>query len=1320
MNTSRLLTLALVLTAFLPLSAQTPPSQDVLIVYDGSTNYESKSYIHALFVQNLLGHFSLQGEIVPLGQYEPGQLARYRAGFFVGTDAKSKLPKAFLDDVHATAQPFCWLGMHIGDLTNSREGNKQYGFQFVEYVKFLGINRVFYKDTLLPKTEPDLNVIKVTDQKGVETVATAATRDKVWHPYVVRRNRFWYFADSPFAYPDEGGHYLAFCDLLHDVLEIQHKPEQRALVRVEDVSVDDDPVDLRRVSDLLAGYHIPFQIALIPIFRDPAQEIEIHLSDRKSFVDTVHYMISRGGTPLMHGITHQYRTASGDDYEFWDETGNKAVVGDSTEFVMRRMRLGLSECFAAGIFPVAFETPHYAASEIDYRAMMRVFDLFYDRTISTPSLNSQQYFPYPVTDHWGRRVVPEDLGYLPEEKPDPKVVIERARNLRVVRDGVASFYFHPFLNVDLLEETVRGIQGLGYHFVSVREFSSAVDFQGHFLIRTASGPVHLQPRNEFTRMRVYDRSGKLMDTEVSSQRRTGDVEVAVDVPQGGWAALDCLRERPPQQQNATSFTGRVQQWWSQVWAPERTSASHTFATGKKAWLLTVDKPAPSVDKNQSSYQSVLDTFGYQVKLVKASEFAKAPAELDTVLIVPEAAAARMNAKQQSEVLRYLDSGGDVVAEGKQEWLKKLGFAWEGRTITVAALADQLFPEMQMRWLPEEKVERFEPPEGVRELVSDNESDQALAISGDYGAGHYVHLAIPFDPYTPDGTSHYPYFAHYLTESFGASSSVRSPRLEVYFDPAYRPGVDLNRLAQQWRMSGVRTVYAAAWVFTPNWEFPYGDFVRACHRAGISVYAWFMPPMTSWRMWEQHPEWRERNALDKDARPSWRYLLNFQNPACFRASMDWMKGLLNKYDWDGVNIAELNYDPGDFKDYLALRIRPESFYPMNADVRADFRKKAGFDPIRLFQSSSDYYYKEDTASLQKFLRYRESLVVDLHRRVLAELEPMRREKGWEIIVTMMDSLHSKYVRQALGVDSKRIVGLMKDFNFTLQVEDPSEWWMKPGERYLKFAQTYKKLVKDPRRLMFDVNVLPGRDITGTNLPSKLATGTELARTIVAAMAPTGRAAIYSENSVPWQDWSFLRIALTRSTALSSSRQDWRIDTPHPILLAPAEDRDYYLDGKLWPAVSTDGVLVPSGHHWLSNDRPWHHFLDPGTMPARLLSISGDLEEARVIPTGLVFHYSSPGRAIAVFNQRPREVLVDGRRVPIPMELGGGNWSGSFPAGEHWVAVVTNTNAGVAVNLWGWASASAIQLFGGVATVLMALIYFEVRLRRLIRRRPSSGV
>lgn len=109
----------------------------------------------------------------------------------------------------------------------------------------------------------------------------------------------------------------------------------------------------------------------------------------------------------------------------------------------------------------------------------------------------------------------------------------------------------------------------------------------------------------------------------------------------------------------------------------------------------------------------------------------------------------------------------------------------------------------------------------------------------------------------------------------------------------------------------------------------------------------------------------------------------------------------------------------------------------------------------------------------------------------------------------------------------------------------------------------------------------------------------------------------------------------------------------------------------------------------------------------------------MPTGVVFRYSSPGRAVVVLNQRPREILVDGRRTAVPTEGGGANWSLTFPGGEHWVAVVTNSKAGVAVNLWGWASASAITAFGGIATGLMALIYFEVRLRRLVKQLVRSS-
>ena len=35
-----------------------------------------------------------------------------------------------------------------------------------------------------------------------------------------------------------------------------------------------------------------------------------------------------------------------------------------------------------------------------------------------------------------------------------------------MRDGFASFYFHPFFELSMLRETVDGIRALGYTFVS--------------------------------------------------------------------------------------------------------------------------------------------------------------------------------------------------------------------------------------------------------------------------------------------------------------------------------------------------------------------------------------------------------------------------------------------------------------------------------------------------------------------------------------------------------------------------------------------------------------------------------------------------------------------------------------------------------------------------------------------------------------------------------------------------------------------------------------------------------------------------------------
>jgi hypothetical protein len=83
-----------------------------------------------------------------------------------------------------------------------------------------------------------------------------------------------------------------------------------------------------------------------------------------------------------------------------------------------------------------------------------------------------QMFPFVVRDVYGSTVLPENLGNidltawhgLPPRSP-ADLVRAADRNL-VIRDGIACFFFHPFLPIEEMEETVDGIRALGYEFVS--------------------------------------------------------------------------------------------------------------------------------------------------------------------------------------------------------------------------------------------------------------------------------------------------------------------------------------------------------------------------------------------------------------------------------------------------------------------------------------------------------------------------------------------------------------------------------------------------------------------------------------------------------------------------------------------------------------------------------------------------------------------------------------------------------------------------------------------------------------------------------------
>ena len=529
--------LALAAAFALPLAARAQTGPKVLVLYDApaGTEYEKLGYGYAIMLRNLLGHFDAAVDLVPVQQYSGGQMAGYAATFYLGAYYDNPLPAAFLSDAATTNGTLVWFKYNLWSLAWNSAYNFQAtrGFGFLG---LRGLNAapssgnpnpgffdsVQYKSRTFVKyyaydanagavnADPDLGMTGVTDASRAQAVVNVANpKSGETAPYVMRSGRFWYVADMPFSYIGPRDRYLVIADLLHDMLGIPHAESHKAMVRLEDVGALVSVDAMKKLTDYLYSKRIPFGIATIPYYVDALGAYnggvpqQIPLSQATNLKKSLDYALPRGGEVVMHGYTHQYGNmknpwtgVSGDDFEFWNIVANAPVAEDSTSWATQRLQSGLNELRSNGYTPFAWETPHYQASALSSKAVPAVFSTTWQRcvyyTADKPNFSGAgkdfavgQIFPYPVArDHYGQRILPESLGNIEYDihTIDPSSsynytwqdIVTNASYGLAVRDGYASFFFHPFwlepeLGVpgfDDFKRAVEGISQLGYSWVA--------------------------------------------------------------------------------------------------------------------------------------------------------------------------------------------------------------------------------------------------------------------------------------------------------------------------------------------------------------------------------------------------------------------------------------------------------------------------------------------------------------------------------------------------------------------------------------------------------------------------------------------------------------------------------------------------------------------------------------------------------------------------------------------------------------------------------------------------------------------------------------
>ncbi len=1300
-----LLLLATVLLVAAPLSAQNA-GKTVLILYEGRDVPSNHARSDALQFRQLLGHFAVNVTVTSSENYRPAEMQGYDVAAFVGHSLKFAPSPVMMADVAKRTSTFIWISTGIIEFNRQYSTDRLFGFTPVAVDTSSGFSAVHHNGATFTKEAPNVVVTRVTDPARCAVVATTSAR-RTTAPYLLHSGRFWYVADSPFAYATEQDRYLFFADILHDILEEDHPASHRALLRIEDVNPMEDPDRLRRLADILSSEDVPFEVGLTPIYVDPASGLRVTMSDKPDMVDAIHYMVRHGATVVMHGATHQYKGVTAADYEFWDANRNAPIKDESFDGIRGKIAMGLEELIRNGIYPVMWETPHYTGSIISYQAAASIFSTAMEQRLVINDPDHSQYFPYIITrDMYGQTLIPENLGYIPYDPDDPQLsvdqvtsILEYARTNLHVRDGFASCFFHSFVAPENLTRLVRGIKEMGYTYIDPKDFSNSVRLRDKAIL-TGCGSVQVTLEAQYLREYVIDRQGRIVSTTTSPERITGTVTKDYALEDGQILFLTPTEVHD----RSVGFFEGLKRRFLKVWRtlfPEKLERHE--ARVAVLWDSTLTGGGML---DQQSFLNAFRVVSIPVDTLHVT--GNAPFGHYTLIIAPGASVEKLTDARFSAIIEWVRAGGHCITDEKSEFSTELGIRHTGATVPVSRIRDRIHPDESLEWRSPAPFMKFEVHDDDEVFASDDETEAPLVIGRRFGSGGFLYFGCRFDPESDAGFSRFPFIVEYVRQFMHLQPVLRRDALELYFDPGYRGTYSVEDLVKRWAANGVRAIHAAAWHFYPKFTYDYARLIELCHANGILVYAWIEPPQVSQQFWLLHPEWREKSFDGNDARPSWRYPMAMTEPACLDAMCADYESFLRRLDFDGVNFGEAYFESG-----VGGPEEPKHLTPMHPSARTRFRAMHGFDPASLLDPASPWFWKRNATAWMAFEDWRVDRMVEVNRRLLEIGERLRAARpGFDVLITMLDNLGSPELRRSQAVDMERIIALRRDHRFTLIVEDPMARWSEDPRRYERIAAQYRGLVGNDFGL--DLNILSFRQPDKpTRFPTLIQTGTEAMMLMAVTSTLTDRVLTYAESSINPQDFPLLAHAAAGMARLEHIDGGYRVISPVSVALQLGDTHPVILlDGQIKTAVADGRFLIPAGEHTVILD-PQENAFSTDQLKASIVSITANLLYEAGDDRSITFGYETGTRCLVAINKEPLSLFVDGVETPLQVMKGHDRFSVMLPTGRHDVRMVTQSTVSYGVNLTSLLSSSLIVVFGALAVSVLAAFWLVVRIQR---RRP----
>ncbi|MFC4712811.1 DUF2334 domain-containing protein [Planococcus dechangensis] len=338
----------------------------------------------------------------------------------------------------------------------------------------------------------------------------------------------------PLIFKDELRYYVAANSITGNLSHVigeslfdffdKEKAAPQKIVRLEDIHPKSDPVLVKQVGDYLAERNIPYAVTIVPVYTNPDTGQRIHLSQAIELVDVLQEMQANGASMIQHGYYHQYRAdETGEGFEYWDVDHDRPIYQSNEDEVQLKEDFaseeeydefvqniglpyeqtyiydsivnGVYDMTAEGLYPIAFEAPHYSMSQTGYKELSKYFTTYVGQIQTSNRTYDGTFAPlYPSTPAGlhGMTLYPETLGYINPDNPDAvdELMVE-ADYVSQFSSSYLAFFYHPYLGIETFEELMGEFEKFDeYEWVDLKQLDHKTEVDG-IVVETTDGDINV-------------------------------------------------------------------------------------------------------------------------------------------------------------------------------------------------------------------------------------------------------------------------------------------------------------------------------------------------------------------------------------------------------------------------------------------------------------------------------------------------------------------------------------------------------------------------------------------------------------------------------------------------------------------------------------------------------------------------------------------------------------------------------------------------------------------------------------------------------------